>query len=74
MNSVMYDAVVIEQIMDSNVETVKFSDDLQEVLQIMDKKRLFSMPVISNNRFVGMISKATLLDFYRNELMVQTSS
>lgn len=74
MNSVMYDAVVIEQIMDSNVETVKFSDDLQEVLQIMDKKRLFSMPVIFNNRFIGMISKATLLDFYRNELMVQTSS
>jgi CIC family chloride channel protein len=33
---------------------------------------IFSMPVVSDNRFLGMISKATLLDQYRKELMVQT--
>jgi CIC family chloride channel protein len=30
------------------------------------------MPVVSGERFLGMISKATLLDRYRRELMVQT--
>jgi CIC family chloride channel protein len=39
----------------------------------MDIKNLFSMPVVMNNRFVGLISKATILDQYRKELMVQTS-
>jgi CIC family chloride channel protein len=39
----------------------------------MDANRLFSMPVVVNNRFIGLISKGNLLDQYRKELMVQTS-
>ncbi len=72
-NPMMYDAVLVGQIMNPNVETVSPEDDLTEVLKKMDSHRLFSMPVVINNRFVGMISKATLLDKYRKELMVQTS-
>ncbi len=49
-------------------------DDLSEVLNKMDEHRLFSIPVVSNQRFIGMISKATLLDHYRKELRVQTFS
>jgi CIC family chloride channel protein len=72
-NPVMYDAVILEQIMDTRVHAVSADADLSEVLAKMDEHRLFSMPVISNNRFIGMISKATLLDQYRKELRVQTS-
>jgi CIC family chloride channel protein len=72
-NPVMYDAVFLGQIMDTQVEVVHPDDDLLEVLRKMDIKGLFSMPVVMNNRFVGLISKATILDQYRKELMVQTS-
>ena len=72
-NRMLYDAVLVEQIMNPNVETVLPDEDLTKVLRKMDSQRLFSMPVVVNNRFVGMISKATLLDKYRKELMVQTS-
>ncbi len=72
-NTVMYDTVFVEQLMDSNPETIHYDDNLSDVLQQMDIKRCFSMPVVSNNRFVGMVSKATLLDKYRDELKVQTS-
>ena len=72
-NPIMYDAVVLGQIMDTKVEVVHPDDDLSEVLRRMDANRLFSMPVVINNRFIGLISKATLLDQYRKELMVQTS-
>lgn len=71
-NPGMYDAVVMEQIMNRRVEVVRPEDDLLDVLRRMDERRLFSMPVISNGRFLGMISKATLLDRYRQELRVQT--
>ncbi len=71
-NPLMYDAVVLGQMMDTNVEVVYLDDDLSEVLQKMDANRVFSMPVIANKKFIGMISKATLLDKYRKELMVQT--
>jgi len=72
-NPVIYDAVILEQIMDHQPDVVHIDDDLYDVLKRMDEKRLFTMPVIYNNRFVGMISKATLLDRYRQELRVQTS-
>ncbi len=72
-NPVMYDAVFLGQIMNTHVEVVHPDDDLLEVLRKMDIKGLFSMPVVMNNRFVGLISKATILDQYRKELMVQAS-
>ena len=68
----LYDAVFLGQITDALVDVASLDDNLQDVLNIMDAKRLFSMPVVENNRFVGMISKTTLLDHYRRELMVQT--
>jgi len=72
-NRMLYDAVLVGQIMNPHVETVLPDEDLTKVLRKMDSQRLFSMPVVVNNRFVGMISKATLLDKYRKELMVQTT-
>ncbi|MEA1969781.1 MAG: chloride channel protein [Thermodesulfobacteriota bacterium] len=72
-NTVMYDTVFVDQIMDADPETIHYDDDLSGVLQKMDAKKCFSMPVVSNNRFVGMVSKATLLDKYRDELNVQTA-
>jgi CIC family chloride channel protein len=71
-NSGMHHAVVMEQIMQTGVAVVEPDDDLEDVLQQMDEKGLYSMPVVTNNRFIGMISKATILDQYRKELMVQT--
>ena len=38
----------------------------------LDRIRSFSLPVVDDGRFLGMISKATILDQYRKELMVQT--
>ncbi|MBW2367880.1 MAG: chloride channel protein [Deltaproteobacteria bacterium] len=73
-NRGMYDAVFLGQIMNTHVYTVHPDDELSEVLAYMDIHRLYSLPVVADNRFVGMISKATLLDQYRKELMVQTSS
>ncbi len=71
-NPAIYDAVILDQIMKPPVAVAGLDDDVSEVLKIMDAKQLFSMPVIVNRRFVGMISKGTLLDQYRKELMVQT--
>jgi CIC family chloride channel protein len=68
----MHHAVLTGQLMDPHVQTASLYDDLSEVLRKMDDERIFSMPVVSDNRFQGMISKATLLDQYRKELMVQT--
>lgn len=72
-NPGMYHAVLLGQIMKTGVETVHPDDDLPEILERMDANHLYSMPVVANDRFLGMISKATLLDRYRKELKVQTA-
>lgn len=69
---IMYDAVFVEQIMDTDVAVVRPGDSVADVLDIMDRKGLYSMPVVDGERFAGMVSKATLFDHYRKELMVQT--
>ncbi|MBW2597720.1 MAG: chloride channel protein [Deltaproteobacteria bacterium] len=71
-NPVMYDTVFLSQIMNTRVEVVNPDDDLADVIRKMDANHLFSMPVVVNNRFIGLISKGNLLDQYRKELMVQT--
>jgi CIC family chloride channel protein len=71
-DSAMHHAVLTGQLMNPHVETASPYDDLFDVLQRMDERRIFSLPVVADNRFQGMISKANLLDRYRKELMVQT--
>jgi CIC family chloride channel protein len=68
----MHHAILTGQLMTTAVASVSPHDDLSEVLRKMDQARIFSMPVVADNHFLGMISKATLLDQYRKELMVQT--
>ena len=68
----LYETVFLEQIMETDIDAVNIDDDLSDVLDKMDMNNLFSLPVVSNKRFVGMVSKATLLDKYRSELRLQT--
>jgi CIC family chloride channel protein len=68
---VMYDTVFLGQIMKTQFEVVHPDDDVLDVVRKMDVKGLYSIPVVVNHRFLGLISKATILDQYRKELMVQ---
>ena len=70
--TMMYDAVFVEQIMDTDVAVIRPDDNVVNVLDMMDTRGLYSMPVVDGGVFVGMVSKATLFDHYRKELMVQT--
>ena len=69
----MYDMIFLNQIMDTKVMTASLENDLQEVLDIMDIDNVDSIPIVENDRFIGMISKTMILDLYRRELIMQTS-
>ena len=71
-DSPMHNVLIMEQLMETGVPTVKPDDDLADVLNVMDQAAMPLLPVLENQRFVGMLSKAILLDHYRKELIVQT--
>ncbi len=69
----MYDMVFLNQVMDAEVITASLEDDLQDVLDSMDLNNMDTIPVVENDRFVGMIAKTRVLDLYRRELIMQTN-
>lgn len=72
-NRELYGTVLVVDIMDHFPPAVSPDERLTDVLELMDRIQAFSLPVISGKRFLGMVSKGTLLDHYRRELIVQTT-
>lgn len=67
------DAVVVAEIMDPKPVTASPEDTLMDILGLMDRIHSFSMPVVDHGVFRGMVSKATILDQYRKELMLHST-
>ncbi len=70
-NQYLYNAVLVEELMDRDVNTVSLDDDLPTVIELLDKTHSWSLPVVQDKKFLGLISKATILDHYRRELIIQ---
>ncbi len=68
----MHGVLMAEQVMETRVAKVRPDDELADVLNLMEREGLSSLPVVENDRFMGMLSKSVLLDHYRKELIVQT--
>ena len=66
----LHDTILVEQVMDRDVPRVSLEDELTYIFEIFDKTNTWSLPVVRDGKFLGLISKATILDHYRKELLV----
>lgn len=71
-NSELLNTLIVEEVMHTDLSTVSLSDNLIDILKKFDTSNSWSLPVVENGKFRGLISKATVLDLYRKELKVQT--
>ena len=65
-------SVLVEEVMHTDDPVVGHDESLPRVLEIFDRTGAWSLPVVEGERFLGLISKSTLLDHYRKELKAQT--
>jgi CIC family chloride channel protein len=65
-------SILVEEIMHRDVATISIKDNLLEIQDKFDRSNAWSLPVVDNKKYLGLISKATMLDLYRKELKVQT--
>jgi chloride channel protein, CIC family len=65
-------SILVEEVMHVDVATINFTDNLMEIQNKFDRTNSWSLPVVENKKYMGLISKATMLDLYRKELKVQT--
>jgi CIC family chloride channel protein len=67
----LYTSVLVGEIIDTEVPSVSPKDELVHIMELFEEKNTWSLPVVQKGKFLGLISKATILDLYRRELLVQ---
>lgn len=65
-------AILIEEVMNPRPEIVEKGEDMVQIIHRFDRPGVWNLVVLDKERFVGLISKSSLLDHYRHELRVQT--
>ena len=68
----LLNSILVEEVMHMDVPTISLDESLLEIQEKFDKTNSWSLPVLENQKYLGLISKATMLDLYRKELKVQT--
>ncbi|MDP6941473.1 MAG: chloride channel protein [Planctomycetota bacterium] len=64
----------VDTVMDSSSPSVVRGDSLQRATQLFEESGLWVLPVVDESGiFLGTLSKSTLFDRYRSELIIQTA-
>ena len=71
-NPGLLNSIIVEEVMQTDLTTVSLSDGVGDILNTFDATGSWSLPVVEDKKFLGLVSKATMLDHYRKELKAQT--
>ena len=69
----LYPIMTMGEVLHDNLPTVDVSESALAVIQKFEGCGAWSLPLIEDGKFVGMLSKSTLFDRYRRELIVHTT-
>lgn len=71
-NTEMYDNTVIRQLMKAPPAFIDVNDSMRVVMKKFDETLAWNLPVLKDKKFLGFISKSSLLDTYR-QLLIEHS-
>ena len=54
-----------------NLPNIDLQEPTDEALEKFERSQVWSLLVVENGRFLGMLSKSILFDHYRRELQIQ---
>ena len=80
LRSVIFDPLLrkmtsVDTAMDSMVPRIRHDDSLLEAMEVFEEVGAWVLPVVNaEGHFLGTLSKSTLFDRYRRELIVQTAT
>jgi CIC family chloride channel protein len=67
-NKEMYDELSVQKVMVTPVTIINASDDVREIVKKFDETNTWNLPVVDEHKFVGFISKSSILNQYRQLL------
>jgi CIC family chloride channel protein len=65
----LYNSVLIKDLMVTPSSVIAPNESVHEVLKKFDEAHQWNLPVIEENKYVGFVSKSSILSKYREELM-----
>lgn len=74
IRSVVFDsarnrAVTVQELMTKPAAVIQANENLHQVLEKFEETKLWNLPVVDHERYVGFLSKSSILTRYRNELL-----
>lgn len=63
VDSIVYNMFTIEQVMAKNLISVKSETTIKEVAEILSKKEFHAIPVIDNEKLVGIVTTTDLINY-----------
>ena len=67
-NTELYDTVLVDQLMQKPKVTADVDDDMSTVMEKFDKSGIWNIPVLEKGKYIGFISKSSVLSNYRDRL------
>jgi chloride channel protein, CIC family len=61
--------LLVRQLMTKPLAVIEKGENLHAVLQKFDQTKLWNLPVTENGKYIGFLSKSSILSKYRNELL-----
>ena len=68
----LYPLMTMGEVLDASLPTIDVRETPQQAIKKFEQSGAWSLPILENGRFLGMISKSTLFDRYRRELIVHS--
>lgn len=67
-NTELYDKVDITELMQTPPAVIQVNDNMKNVLEIFEETEAWNLPVITDNKYTGFISRSKIFNAYRNML------
>ena len=65
----LYDVLVAHDLMRQPAARIRVTDDMRAVMRVFDATQSWSLPVLDGEQYVGFISKSSVFDQYREQLI-----
>ncbi|MFD2916196.1 CBS domain-containing protein [Psychroserpens luteus] len=63
VDTVVYNMFTIEQVMAKNLISVNSNSTIKEVAEVLSKKEFHALPVIDDNKLVGIVTTTDLINY-----------
>ncbi|HRH11919.1 MAG TPA: CBS domain-containing protein, partial [Bacteroidia bacterium] len=68
-NAELYDKITVKELMHKPEMVIEITEDIFSIMKKFEESGQWNLPVVENGIYKGFLSKSTILDNYRHELL-----